>query len=181
MNSLEILNAMKKNNKLSKYFTGVYPSNHLPKKINTPAFIVANTDPSHKSGTHWVAIYISKTGETEIFNSFGALQPIQSEFRKFLQHNSKSGCTVTNTKRLQSDYSLTCGNYCCLYLYSKACGKDMKYFLRKFMNRRFNDNDTKIMNMYYKYFPVTTEINDTSQMGGLVCNQACKSRKQINK
>lgn len=176
MNSLEILKALKKNKKLSKFFTGVYPCNHLPKNIRTPAFIVANTDPSHKRGTHWIAIYISKSGATEIFNSFGALQPIQDEFRAFLKKNSKNGYTVTNTKRLQSDFSLTCGNYCCMYLYSKACCKDMKYFLGKFSNHSFKDNDTKIMNMYYKYFPVSTQ-NDTEQMGGLICNQTCTPRK----
>lgn len=182
MNSLEIFNALKNNQKLKKFFTGVYPSDHLPKNIKTPALIIVNTDPSHKSGTHWLAIYISKTGDTEIFNSFGALQPIQSEFRRFLQENSRNGCTIFNNKRIQSDYSLTCGNYCCLYLYYKATGRDMNNFLKLFSDKKLLENDEKIMNMYYKYFSTSRKnLVKTDQIGGLICNQVCKSRKCLNK
>lgn len=179
MDSLEIFNALKKNKKLSKFFTGVYPCNHLPKNIKTPAFIIVNTDTSDKSGTHWLAIYISESGESEIFNSFGALQPIQSEFRKFLRKHSKNGYTITNTKRLQSSFSAACGNYCCVYLYFRATGKNMKNFLTLFSCDKFNENDHKIMNMYYKFFTDSGKVNHITQTGGLICNQNCKSRRSI--
>ncbi len=42
----------------SKMFCGVFPSNKLPQTvIKYPCRFVANTNPSDKPGTHWVAFY----------------------------------------------------------------------------------------------------------------------------
>lgn len=177
MNTLDILHALKERPEIGKYFYGVFPSDFLPLNVKLPAFLICNTEPSSKRGSHWCAIYINKAGESEIFNSFGSLQPIQKEFRQFLQKNSPRGYTVSNTKRLQSDYSTNCGNYCCVYLYYKACKKTMWKFLSQFSEKRLSENDTKVMKMYTKLFKTKPSQYNSTQFGGLMCNQNCKARR----
>ena len=59
--------------KLGKYlfngsFVGVYSSNEMPLLKNNQMCIV-NTDPSYKSGTHWIACY-KYNGKTYCYDSF---------------------------------------------------------------------------------------------------------------
>ena len=75
LNTIQLYEALQQN--LPKnHFIGVYAADQLPHFIHTfPAAIIINTDPSHKSGEHWVAIYIANTGHGEYMDSYG-LPPI---------------------------------------------------------------------------------------------------------
>lgn len=178
MNTIEIMTALDSNPTTKKMFCGVYPCDHLPKKYKKPALIVSNTDPASKPGTHWIAMYVNKNGNTEFFDSFGLQSALQQRFRSFLSDRSPSGTTTLNAKRLQADFSTTCGNYCCVYLYCRAKGKSFNYFLNKFGKSSFQSNDDKILNMYYTIFPKIKQRSDRGQLGGLVCNQICKSKRR---
>ena len=53
-------------------FMEVFSSDTLPTRIpNRPAIIVCNTDPSDRSGEHWVCIYIDRNRQGDFFDSFG--------------------------------------------------------------------------------------------------------------
>lgn len=114
MNTFEILEVLKGNSVTSEKFYGVFPCNHLPEKIVKPALIIGNTDPSWKRGRHWAAFHFPKKGPAEYFDSFGG-HPTNKYFIRFLKRNSVS--YNVNTKRLQGDFSSTCGFYCFIFVY----------------------------------------------------------------
>lgn len=159
---------------------GVYPCNKLPSKVEKPALIVANTDPDNKPGQHWVAFYFPSKGRAEFFDSFGQ-PPSKRYFTNFLKRNAKT--FVVNHQRFQGDFSATCGNFCCLFLYYRFIGKTLKQFSTQFSPYNFNANDTKIISLF-KNIKHTRK----NQFGGLklqsnqvkdnrVILQTCKSIK----
>lgn len=179
MNTLEILDACSGNSKTSKNFKGVFPSDCLPKKIkksNSDSFVIANTHDKTKSGEHWVGFYFPKNStKGEYFDSFGQ-KPVNKSFIKFLKRNSKS--FKYNKQQLQSDFSTTCGQWCCLYMYYRCTGKTLKQFLKMFSKKNFSFNDKKVIYLYQKYYgaPQLHHI----QKGGkkILYNQCCTSRKK---
>lgn len=189
MDSLQILRNLRKN--VNNAFYGVFPSDRLPQHvIDRPAYIVANTDPAHKSGTHWVAFYIPKRGNIEYFDSFGK-RPEDKNFLKFIRNNkAKNKCFKHNSKCLQSDYSSLCGHYCCVYLIHRKNGRSLKHFLSNFQRKNRDMNDQIIARMYKNIF-VKEKTNvkrrkRERQTGGqskkiikcpsIICNQICRSR-----
>ena len=58
MNTIQIVHALEQDPITSNKFCGVFPCDKLPETIDKyPCGFVANTDPSGKPGTHWVAFY----------------------------------------------------------------------------------------------------------------------------
>lgn len=160
---------MIKNKDIKKYFRGVFPSDKLPKTFKKPALLIANTDPSTKRGSHWIAFFIPKTGQPEYFDSLGQT-PEKKEFIDFLKrHGAKF---VHNKKRLQGSFSTTCGNYCGVYLYFKSKKASFKQFLKLFSSTNFHLNDEKILKLYKKIFKNKEKV----QIGGnqIICNQTCQ-------
>ena len=83
MNTLEIKQALKSNKFTKRNFSEVYAADELPKSLDTfPCGFIANTDPSTKPGTHWVAFYFSSHEKGEFFDSYG-YSPEQYKFFKF--------------------------------------------------------------------------------------------------
>lgn len=176
MDSLEIfkkLRAIAGN----RYFYGVYPANKLPRTFLKPAIFVVNTDPSHKEGTHWLAMYIPRKGPAEYFDSYG-LKP--KYFKKFLNRNASS--YIYSNKRLQGDYSSYCGHYCCVFLHCRSRGVKMQELLKIFSQENFNRNDEIIFKMYKRIFSRKQHGGggggDDDDGGKLICKQICKSRRQ---
>ena len=90
MNTAQIDSALKQDPMISKTFCGVFASYRLPQTIETyPCGFVANTDPSHKPGTHWVAFYFVSKEEGEFFDSYGyPPDHYQNSFKDFLDRHS---------------------------------------------------------------------------------------------
>ena len=65
MNTLEIDTLLKKHPHSRPVFKGVYARNRLPRLLNVPSALVGNTDPDHRMGQHWVAIYCTSTPTQE--------------------------------------------------------------------------------------------------------------------
>jgi hypothetical protein len=49
---------LKKHPHTRPVFKGVYARNRLPRLLSLPLALVGNTDPDHRMGQHWVAMYI---------------------------------------------------------------------------------------------------------------------------
>jgi hypothetical protein len=119
---------------------GIYSASNLPKNIVTrPALLIANTDPSTKKGSHWIAIYLDAYGRGEFFCSYG-MAPFVKQHKDFLDRN----CTTWthNTTQLQSFSSSLCGQYCVLFLAHRARGlflDDFLWHFKKFKNYKQND------------------------------------------
>ena len=84
--------------------------------------LVCNTDPSHRPGEHWIAIYLDSNGTGEYFDSFG-MEP-KPIFRRFLNRHCVS--YVRNHEQLQSAISRFCGHYCVFYCLFKRLDYKMK-------------------------------------------------------
>ena len=83
--------------------------NHLPH----PSASVINTDPSTKPGQHWVAVYITRDGVGEYFDSYRQ-PPSLSSITTFLKQNTRQ--TVHNRTNLQGPLSAVCGQYSMFFL-----------------------------------------------------------------
>ena len=68
--------ASKKHAQTASQFVGVFARDELPLIIDEiPAIIIANTDPSTKSGSHWILFYFDNNGNVEYFDSLGKEKP----------------------------------------------------------------------------------------------------------
>lgn len=144
MNSMEIKNIMQSNEKTKKVFKGVYACDRLPKRITRkPACLIVNTDPAHKPGTHWIAIYISKSGKSEYFDSYGNPPYLKSVINFMYRHGNGY---IYNMKQLQSLFSSYCGNYCCQYILHRSHGCSFKTFISSFSNSTINNDKILIKN-----------------------------------
>lgn len=152
MNTLEIWNALKFNKYTRKHFKGVFPIDKIPKIIGKrPSLIVVNTDKSDESGTHWLAIYLSSKDKGEFFDSYGR-KPTQKEILNFFKRNHIKSVFYNKTQ-LQGYLSEVCGQYCCVYLLSKAKNWTLKRFLKLFhQNENAHENDKLVYEMFLNNF-----------------------------
>jgi len=98
-------------------FKGVYSSDHLPrtKNFTLPWCLIANTDCSHKGGTHWISMYFDQEGNGHYFDSYGR-EPRKLEWIRFLEKNSRSGHWLMQRQQLQGEFTPFCGQYAAYYL-----------------------------------------------------------------
>lgn len=149
MNSMEINQLMNSNNLTKNMFKGVFASDQLPKKnVSKPSFYIVNTDPSYKSGQHWIAIYFPRNKPAEFFCPAG--QPPIKPFITFLNRNSKS--YICNKKRIQSEFSTFCGYFCCIFIYIRCKNILFKNFLNFFDYSNLFLNDLLVLSMFKNIF-----------------------------
>src|SRR6218665_4035570 len=85
MNGARIESILRKDAKCRRVFLGVFPSDRLPNRFDSPALMVCNTDPHDKPGEHWIVIYVEDGSYGEYFDSFGL--PPNAIFRTFLNRH----------------------------------------------------------------------------------------------
>ena len=124
LNTLQSTLALSKYPQTANQFIGVFARDELSLLINKfPALIIANTDPSTKSGTHWILFYFDKNGNVEYFDSLGkSLFHYHKDFLKFIKSNCNYYSRVVN-KRIQPVNTTLCGHYCLYYAYSRCVEK----------------------------------------------------------
>ena len=83
---------------------GVYARNRLPGLLNVPSVLVGNTDPDHRTGQHWVAIYANSRGE--YYDPTGT-PPFLRAYVNFM--NKYCTSWTYNTIRVQEEGSTVCG------------------------------------------------------------------------
>ncbi len=117
-------------------FQGVYARDQLPENpVSWLCAMVLNTDPAHKPGEHWVAIYIDNDGEGEYFDSFG-LQP-PKVFTHFMKYNSIKW--TWNKIQLQEIFTTACGHFCAFYLLHCSEGASLAEILDFLMHQWCDD------------------------------------------
>jgi hypothetical protein len=126
-----------------KVFQGVYACDEIENKHikKYPAAFIVNLDTRKQSGSHWVAIFVTKNKIASYFDSFG-LRPNNKHIMKFLRKTCKT--FRYNKDQLQSINSTVCGLYCIMFILFKM-GK---------MLPRIKIAD------FSKYFSKNTFIND---------------------
>ena len=161
MNSAEISAILKHDACTTSYFRRTLPSDHLKNLEETvlPAIFVVNTDPSYKSGQHWVAFYFSQQLETpvEFFDSFG-FQP-SSAFKKFIYSFGHTKFICGN-EQYQSFYSTACGQYCVYFSLLKSRGVSFRCISNCFDVKNKDWNDSMVTMFVNKHFNVNLKPFD---------------------
>ena len=99
----------------AKDFDGVFRADTLLENLR---LLVANTDPAHSPGRHWVCMYVDD-GYGEYFDSFGMLPT--ANFERYLNRHCSSW--TFNRRQLQSVISRFCGHYCVYYCVLRSTGR----------------------------------------------------------
>ena len=140
MNTIQLVNILRKDKFTRTVFQGVYPSDKLPTAVSSfPALLIANVDTSDAPGSHWVAFYFTKDRKGEFFYSYG-LPPssFTGTFSSFLNNNSKDWSF--NSVTLQSINSKVCGHYCLYYALFRCRNISMSTIEHRFSkNKEEND------------------------------------------
>lgn len=131
-------------------FLGVFSSDTHPKLIDYPCCYVANTDPQHKPGTHWLAFYYSSPDSLDFFDSYGVPPRIYSV--------SAPTYLETNSHSFQGLHTDVCGHYCIYFLFHRCrhlslhsivntlirCGRCTDHCIKEFVNQLIDSNYHKI-------------------------------------
>ena len=166
MNTGQIENVLKNN--MPDCFVGVFSSDKLPKIKEFPSAFVANTDPSHKSGTHWVAFYLPSQNSIEYFDTYGK-SPKVPAFQKFV----KGSNWKHNSKQIQGPLSSVCGQYCIYYLMKRNKGLELEDIISQFSENLY-ENDELIKCYVNDSFDLDTEQYDFEFLGQQICKALCQ-------
>lgn len=150
------------------YFLGALPCNHLPREIHQrPAMVVINTEPSHKAGAHWLAIYITTERQGYFFDSYGH-PPSYSEFPETILRFLEQHCidVVHSTQQVQDPSSTACGQHCVFFLYNMQKGVSYQKFLKMY-GGNLPRNDEKVYAFVSHIHPNVCNDHD------MLCVQSC--------
>jgi len=139
MNTYDLETYLKGNPVTKQVFNGVYASDQLPPKHGVkPCLYIANTDPSHMNGEHWVVIFFPLKGLPEYFDPLG-MPPLRHEFKRLLGDE-----WLESKEMVQHPFSINCGWHCLFY----ACMRCYGFYYAELMtcyttDLMFNDNFVK--------------------------------------
>lgn len=158
------------------HFVGVFPADAIQIRQRVgdrkfPIFFVANTDPSDKTGEHWVAFVILKHHLIEVFDSFG--RPARAYSPHLNRFIKKFTTQRHNKTQFQSIYSDTCGYFCLYYLRLRGMRKKPPQIFNTFSRRQLRHNDTVV-----KRYVIKTTNRPPECIKG--CGQGCKKQCQCN-
>lgn len=158
METEEIEDILYRDSFTGQYFRGVYACDQLSgQHLPRPSALVVNTDPSNKPGQHWVAIYITRDGTGEYFDSFGN-GPSVSQIVQFLGKNTTY--VIPNRRLLQGAFSTVCGQYTIFFLLHRCRGLTMNKIINLF-SADTAENDFNVNAFVKKHFPlIKTRVYD---------------------
>lgn len=157
MNALVLNKLAASDNVIRQQFGGVYALNNLPANRRHYRSFIVNTDPAHKKGRHWQALYFRKDGICIFFCSYGTLpaEPI----RTFALNNARR--LIWNRDRLQHPLTQTCGLFCIYFLYHISRGtpinslKHLRLCENERIIQRFAHRHLKLIK--FPYFTLTNQ------------------------
>ena len=155
MNSLEIERSLRSEASTRDVFVGAFASNTLPKNKEFPGAYIANTQPSHQNGEHWVAFYCTEK-KIECFDSFGANPAMYSkDLASWLDDEHQ----IVQKETIQSNNATTCGQYCMFFVLLRCNGFSYQDILSVFTRDRVT-NDKFKCKFINKYFRLSTSVAD---------------------
>jgi len=167
MNTVQIERALKSHPVIQKVFKGVYACNQIPTDMKGDGFMVINLDPSYKEGSHWVAICLNSKLGNIYFDSYG-WKPTKRKILQLLEGREVKWGTV----QLQSDFTSTCGQWCCFFIWHMCHNVTFEDMLDMFGNNQLQ-NDEIVNAFFHKHFhPLKTQPLIDDQF---VCQQICRS------
>ena len=128
---------------IRKYYGGVVARDELPAIISKPSVYIVNTDTSDKPGKHWFALFYNDNEINEHFNSSGN-DPSEYVSMHLFQHGDKF---ITNTKRLQSFASSSCGEFALFFAYWRCRNYSFRKILQMF-STDLEQNDFLVQSFY---------------------------------
>jgi hypothetical protein len=144
MKTAQLQRALQWHRDTSSIFKGVFPANKLPTiPKNKTLAIIANTDPSHRPGQHWVAFFF-KREHVYFFDSYGQ-KPQKAEFHKLMMCRKYKHFFG---RRIQGS-GKECGFYCLYFILSMVQGKSFDIF-----GDDLNANDRCVRNIVQKHFEI---------------------------
>ena len=148
---------------------GVFARDELPdvSREIRPWCLILNTDPKDKPGTHWLALYASRNGPFEFFDSFG-LPPNT--------YNLDSLKPLHLLYLFQSPSTSVCGHYCIVYVYLRSRNKSLSKILHLLLN--ISNRDLWIKQYIHKLqnlFRILKPCHRTGQCCQLKC-QFCETK-----
>lgn len=157
MNTLQLEHFLKDNRYTKPYFIGVYPADQLPQKLpndKTTAFVM-NTDPSGRSGRHWLAVIVSRRA-IEVFDTGGENSIKLNKYLKKFIHKNPRPRLLYNKYPVQGPSSDVCGEYAALFLLSRMQKISYKRFLSEFSASHLVYNDLKTFYYFLKKFVISS-------------------------
>jgi hypothetical protein len=116
MNTTDIENILRADNRCSPYFKGVMARDHFVEFLNetdSPTYsVVFNSDPSHRPGQHWM-VFVKNNSKGYYFDSYGQHPSTYPDVKEAL--SSCVSKVYWSSERLQGLTSNTCGDYCILF------------------------------------------------------------------
>ena len=123
-------------------------------RLKRPCSIVANTDPAHLPGKHWVAIYLPRhCAAVEFFDSYG-ISPrlLHDDFNTFCA--LQGHYTRYNDKCLQHFDSQVCAHFCLYFLYSRHFGRPFEDLMLDFSTYDKFSNERRVFDFVYRLHSV---------------------------
>ena len=144
MNTIELHQLLIRNPTTRPHLGRVCALDQLPKKVtHRPKLYIVNSQPGHRPGKHWLALYFPKVGPAEFFDSLGHGPRYYSRGLE-LYLKKQGGYYVRNKRRYQQAGTGTCGQFCYYYVYNRCMGRPMSHTLSDFDHRRLNTNETLV-------------------------------------
>ena len=123
---------------MNENFIGVFPIDQIPiVKLKKFQNFIFNTDPSYKQGKHWIAIFSSRDGYIEYFDTSG-VKPSNQIIMDFFKKNGNK--YLYSNIQIQSNRSDTCGVFCLIFLLFRMKDIPFNVFLSLFTkNKSYNE------------------------------------------
>jgi hypothetical protein len=159
MNTAEINRVMNSMQSTKYQYIGTFPSDKLPPPEQFPSCFIANMDSSSQPGSHWVAVYITKTGKAEYYDTYGR-SPLPI-FQNYLKTNFE--VFKINKIQTQSFGTSVCGQHCIYFLYHRCLGRKMETIMLS-LRKDTVDNDISICDWVNSNFNEDTPLIDLDMM-----------------
>ncbi len=132
MDTIQIMEIIKRMGKVRRIFIGVYPIDKIGKvrMVGKWACIV-NTAPSTHPGEHWVGI-IRVDKYPEYYDSYG-LPPPNIIHKKLSRHYKKY---KYNHKQVQGNFATTCGAHCIYFIHKRINGDMMETITKNVTDKK---------------------------------------------
>ena len=125
MNTLQLQHTLTTNTMTRTQLGRVCALDQLPTVIrHKPKLYIVNSQPRHRPGRHWLALYFPKVGYAEFFDSLGH-EPSYYHWRLERYLKRQGDTYKRNESRYQQVGTNTCGQFCLYYAYQRCSGRSM--------------------------------------------------------